>query len=290
MAKMVAPAEEYINGATWLDIAFRTGGKTFMSLTEDDWLRVASFRQGTLTPNGEAPTTTPINHEDGSAIVSATTRGTYGFTGDLPNFAPEVVKLLLKTRTLDTSTAPAGSWLAGRAVESGGGQNEVTANVFVRLPVINSPGVDYLGFYNATITASWGPTGDIEDITVLNVVVSCISSMEADSQGDIYTFVYKAGTSGTVPPSLNPDPVIIPQGGTVEGAPLIITASKPLASLTAAPTAAWITITLSTTTPGGTVWELEAQRNDTGAQRSVALIAVAEDQGIYPTTATQAGV
>jgi hypothetical protein len=287
---MVASAEEYINGATWLDIAFRTGGKTLMTLTEDDWLRVASFRQGTLTPNGEAPTTTPINHEDGSAIVSATTRGTYGFTGDLPNFAPEVVKLLLKTRTLDVSSAPANSWLAGRAVESGGGQNEVTANVFVRLPVINSPGVDYLCFYNATITASWGPTGDIEDITVMNVVVSCISSMEADSQGDIYTFVYKAGSSGVVPPTISPDPVVIPQGGTVEGSPIIVTANKPLASLTAAPTAAWLTISESTTTPGGTVWELAATRNDTGSSRQVALIAVAEDQGIYPTTATQAGV
>jgi hypothetical protein len=287
---MVSPAVEYINGAKWLDIAFRTGGKTAASLTEADWMRVAGFEQGTLTPTGEAATTNPINYEDSSTIVSYNTRGTVAFEGDLPDFSSAVVKLLLKTQTLDTSTAGAASWLNGRAVEMGGKDNEVTANVFLRLPVVNSPGIDYMLFFNATIVASYsGPTGSVEDITKLHVAVSCLESPDPDStQGQVYGFVYKTGTIGLVPPTSNPTALVLPQGGTTTAR--VITFSKALASLTAAPSSTWLTIAKSTTPADGTSWTVTATRNDTGAQRQAVLVAVGEDTSIGTVPVSQAAV
>lgn len=289
MAINVSDAQMYLAGMKRLEVAKKQPGKFLRDLTEDDWLFVGDYKQGTLTDTGEAGTTTPRLDEGGVAYRQTTSQGTYGFEGDLWNFAPEVMQFLCGSVTLDLSQAPANSSLAGQRIESIGKNSTTVSNLYGRFPVIDGSGVvKYVYFYNLSLTSKPTIVGNLEEDWSIHTVGAPIPSNDADdTNGQVMGFGYLTDGSGTTPPVATPSSIVIPQGGTTTA--ITVTFSKPLVALISPES--WVTTAKAADPADGTAWTIEGITNSTGVSRSLRLTAVAADNsdaGYVPVT--QAGL
>ena len=180
MAKL-AEQFQYVSGITWFDIYQRpaSNAATLSTITADQWSEVGGFREGTFSFTGDEMEITSHKYENGQEIISTTTDGTYGFEGDLANVAEEICTNLLQ---MDALTLGAGKKLA------------VIENCMVRLR-FEEGFWDSLVYPNCKISSRFQGEGASTELFNIHVNASATKSQDKDTEGYIYLFIGKNGSS-----------------------------------------------------------------------------------------------
>ena len=195
------------SGITWFEIAQRGVGNFtagVKQLKEDDWVRVGGFRSGTFSTTGDDPEKTEHQYENGVTFFASGKNGTYGLSGNIPNWAADVVKLLLAGKDVDTNSLPVGSYMRGKPVIAAGGRTAQLDNIAVRLR-FEAGDIDSVIFPNATVLSKGNFQGSSEEVCDIFMDITFVASNDADdTNGEIYLLVYK----DTRLPSVTTKPVI----------------------------------------------------------------------------------
>lgn len=195
MAKL-AEQLQYVSGITWFDIYQRptTGTpKTLSNITAEEWTEVGGFREGTFSFTGDEMEITSHKYENGQEIISTTTDGTYGFEGDLANVAEEICTNLLQMDAL-TLSAGSGAFVEGRKVLGAGKKLAVIENCMVRLR-FEEGFWDSLVYPNCKISSRFQGEGASTELFNIHVNASATKSQDKDTEGYIYLFIGKNGSS-----------------------------------------------------------------------------------------------
>lgn len=188
MAQNLSEQLAIASGVTWVDIYERSGGKTLMQLTEEDWINIGGFREGTFNFTGDEMTITEQKYENGQTIVATTKDGTYGAEGSLADLHPAVCKKVLRMKDIATTGAAEGAYVKGREVIGYGDSIGLLEGVFIRLR-FEQGYYDSLIYPNANISSRLEGAGSSEDLVNITTTISTSKSNDADSKGQFYLLV-----------------------------------------------------------------------------------------------------
>lgn len=166
---------------------------TLSTITADQWSEVGGFREGTFSFTGDEMEITSHKYENGQEIISTTTDGTYGFEGDLANVAEEICTNLLQMDVL-TLTAESGAFVKDRKVLGAGKKLAVIENCMVRLR-FEEGFWDSLVYPNCKISSRFQGEGASTELFNIHVNASATKSQDKDTEGYIYLFIGKNGSS-----------------------------------------------------------------------------------------------
>lgn len=180
------------SGVTWMDIYERPAmsAKTLSTITEEDWVEVGGFREGTFNFAGDEMTVTEQKYENGQTIVSTTKDGTYGFEGNLANVAKAVCEKILCMKELSLSATP-GGYAEKRTVVGYGDKVARLDNIMIRLRFEQGEW-DSIIYPNGSLSSRFQGSGSSEDLVDISVQGNSSKSQDEDTLDQIYILVSRA--------------------------------------------------------------------------------------------------